>query len=305
MVDILMATYNGEQFVGEQIESILAQTCTDWRLIVHDDGSTDRTVAIINEFCQRDSRILLVDTDTKHLGVARNFIRLLNFSDSDFVMFCDQDDIWLPTKVEKMLAAISEKDNSRPQAVFSNAFLWNETRGIISNRNTLYYPRHIRELLFLNSGVQGAAAIFNAKMREIVRIPLDFYAMHDHVLTLAAVLLGEIDYIDQPLMKYRQHEHNVTGNAPGSMWRKFELMHQNRKVAVVFADHHRGLQSFYETHKNNISESDQKLIELFLEMPKMHFWKREKTIIKHRFSIFGSTKLLILKTLIRPFFETK
>jgi glycosyltransferase involved in cell wall biosynthesis len=301
MVDILMATYNGADFIAEQIQSIIDQSYRDWRLILHDDGSSDATLKIIEQFCGRDERIRLIDDGKTHLGVAKNFIHLLDFSESEFVMFCDQDDIWFTNKVETMVAAIETKDNTRPQAIFANAYLWNEQKGIISNRNTLFYPRQLRDLFFLNSGVQGASSIFNAPMRQILQVPLDFYAMHDHVLTLAAIALGEIDYIDKPLMKYRQHANNFTGNAPGSMRKKVEQLVRNRHNTVIFTEHYRGLQSFYECHKHEISAENQQVIESFLKMPSQNFVQRLRTIFQNRFSLFGSTWLLLLKVCFRKF----
>lgn len=303
MIDILMATYNGADFVAEQIQSLIDQTYTEWQLIVHDDGSTDNTTDIVRQFGAKDKRIKLIDDGKRHLGVAKNFIHLLDYSTDRYVMFCDQDDIWLPHKVATMLAAIERKDNSVPQAIFANAYLWNEQRGIISDKNTLYYPRTVRDLLFLNSGVQGASSIFNAAMRQIMRAPLSYYAMHDHVLTLSAVTLGEIDYIDLPLMKYRQHSHNVTGNAPGSMRKKIATLVKNRHNTVVFAEHLYGLRSFYDYYKNSIGTEDQKLIETFLALPNKNTLQRLTAIVKNRYSIFGSTWLLVLKVCLRKYFE--
>ena len=163
MVDILLATYNGEKYLEEQIQSITNQKYSDWKLFIHDDGSCDRTLDIIRQYSTIDSRIILINDKITGLGVAKNFIHLLNFSKAEFIMFCDQDDIWLDNKVSTMLNAITKKNNKIPQAIFSNSYLWNDTIGIISNKNTLTYPRKLEELLFLNTGIQGAAAIFNEK----------------------------------------------------------------------------------------------------------------------------------------------
>ena len=159
MVDILMATYNGEAFVEEQVRSIVNQTYTDWRLLIHDDGSTDKTLDILHRLAHKDKRIVVIEDETSKLGVAKNFIHLVTKSSAPFCMFCDQDDIWLPNKVEKMLHAIQQYNQNIPQVLYTNAFLWNPERGIISDKNTLTYPTTIRQTLFLNTGIQGAAAI--------------------------------------------------------------------------------------------------------------------------------------------------
>ena len=90
MVDILMATYNGEAFVEEQVRSIIAQSFSDWRLLIHDDGSTDQTISILQRLSREDERILLIEDNISHLGVARNFIHLASLSTAPYCMFCEE-----------------------------------------------------------------------------------------------------------------------------------------------------------------------------------------------------------------------
>lgn len=301
MVDILMATYNGEAFVEEQVRSIVNQTYTDWRLLIHDDGSTDKTLDILHRLAHKDKRIVVIEDETSKLGVAKNFIHLVTKSSAPFCMFCDQDDIWLPNKVEKMLHAIQQYNQNIPQVLYTNAFLWNPERGIISDKNTLTYPTTIRQTLFLNTGIQGAAAIFNRAMCEVVEQPLSFYAMHDHVLLLAGICFGEVHYLHESLMYYRQHEHNVTGNAPGSIAKKIALMWQNKHVRLVNREHYDGLKAFYEHFQSNISISDKQLIEAFLSMPEQHCFARMAHVIQYKFELFNSTILLLFKMCLRRY----
>ena len=302
MIDILLATYNGAAYIREQIDSILQQTVADWHLLVHDDGSTDGTVDIVREYVQADKRIRLVEDGERHLGVAKNFLHLLKYSTAEYAMFCDQDDVWIDNKVEVMLGVIADKDNTRPQAAFSNAYLWNAEQGVLSDKNTLTYPRTLEALLFLNTGIQGAASIFNAKMREFLLVPLRAYAMHDHVLTLTAITFGEVDYVDRPLMYYRQHDRNVTGNAPGSMMNKLRLMKQHAHIPVVDRTHYEGVAAFYEAFKEKMPMSKRKVFEVFLSLPKLSVWKRVYLIVKHRFMLFDSTALLLAKMCVRKFY---
>ena len=301
MIDILLATYNGEAYIREQIDSILRQTVADWRLLVHDDGSTDGTVDIVKEYVHVDKRIQLVEDGERHLGVARNFLHLLKYSTAEYAMFCDQDDVWLDNKVETMRTAMASKDNTKPQAVFSNAYLWNAKQGVLSDRNTLTYPRTLESLFFLNTGIQGAASIFNAKARELLLMPLRTYAMHDHALTLAALTFGEVDYVDKPLMYYRQHDRNVTGNAPGSMMNKLRLIKQHARIPVVDSVHYEGVEAFYEAFKGKMPVDKRKVFEVFLSLPKLSAWKRFCLIVKYRFKLFDSTALLLGKMCVRPF----
>ena len=301
MVDILMATYNGEAFVEEQVQSIIGQSFTDWRLLIHDDGSTDNTVNILRRLMQEDDRIQLLEDGICHLGVARNFIHLVNSSSAQYCMFCDQDDIWLPNKIEEMLGEIKRYSQDIPQVVYSNAYLWTSQKGIISDKNTLTYPTTLRQTLFLNTGIQGAAAIFNRKMCDRIGEELCFYAMHDHVLLLAGICFGEVHYLHKSLMYYRQHENNLTGNAPGSKRKKLKLMWQNRNIPLVSREHYNGLKTFYEHFKESVLADDRQVIEIFLSLSDKNFLVRLWRIVQYRFKLFDSTLLLIIKMCIRRY----
>ncbi|CYV61635.1 polysaccharide biosynthesis protein/ rhamnosyl transferase [Streptococcus suis] len=94
-VNILMSTYNGQQFLAEQIRSIQEQTYTDWTLFIRDDGSSDRTRELIKDFVEQDQRIHFIDVETdENLGVIKSFHRLVHYDTADFYFFSDQDDIW-------------------------------------------------------------------------------------------------------------------------------------------------------------------------------------------------------------------
>ena len=301
MVDILMATYNGEAFVEEQVQSIINQTYREWRLLVHDDGSTDKTMEILHRLAEEDERVVVIEDGVQRLGVARNFIHLAKQSTAAYCMFCDQDDVWLTNKVEKMVHAIEQYDQGVPQVVYTNAFLWSPNRGIISDKNTLTYPTTLRQTLFLNTGIQGAAAIFNRAMRELIVEPLSYYAMHDHVLLLAGICFGEVHYLHESLMYYRQHENNLTGNAPGSIAKKITLMWQNRNVPLVSREHYNGLKSFYEYFREGVRVDDRQVIEMFLSLPDKNCLVRLWRIVQYRFKLFDSTLFLVVKMCIRRY----
>ena len=101
MISVAMATYNGEKFIREQLDSILAQTITDWELIVCDDVSTDSTIAILEEYANKDGRIQ-IHKNKVNLGFKRNFEKAISLCSGDYIALCDQDDIWKHDKVEKM-----------------------------------------------------------------------------------------------------------------------------------------------------------------------------------------------------------
>ena len=124
-IDILLATYNGATFLAAQLDSILGQTHTDWRLIIGDDGSTDGTREVIGAYRARfPEKIVTLGERTENVGVVRNFSRLIEHAEADYVALCDQDDVWKPEKLElsldKMRALEAKHGADTPLLVFTD-----------------------------------------------------------------------------------------------------------------------------------------------------------------------------------------
>ncbi|NLC93694.1 MAG: glycosyltransferase family 2 protein [Treponema sp.] len=301
MIDIILASYNGEKYIAQQLLSLVAQTFKDWKCIIHDDGSTDRTVEIIKKFCSVDSRFVFVEDSVQLKNPGKNFLQALEYSTSDFICFCDQDDIWLEAKLEKLYSAILSKDNSIPQAVFCNAYLWNSQTNKIWGNATLAFPSNVESLLFLNCGIQGASAIFNKKMRNYLLVKTGNLVMHDWYLTILACTVGKIGYLHENLMLYRQHENNVTGNASGSISEKFKNFFKN-KNPLVDKKHYESLVCFYDAWKKKLNENDSRSICRFIKSVDKNFFYRLFMILSENWNIYGSKIKLILKFFIRPYF---
>ncbi|EEY35290.1 glycosyltransferase, partial [Pseudoleptotrichia goodfellowii] len=109
-IDILLATYNGEKYLEEQLYSILNQSYPNINLLIRDDGSKDKTVDIIKKYAQKDERIKFIEDDLGNLGFLKNFEKLLEHSEENYIMFSDQDDIWNPDKIEKSYKKIRETE---------------------------------------------------------------------------------------------------------------------------------------------------------------------------------------------------
>ncbi len=210
MVDILMATYNGEKYIESQLTSIISQTYKDWRLFIQDDLSTDYTLKIIKKYQTIDKRIILVD-NTKKRGCGRNFLSLLSYSTSEYICFADQDDYWFENKLERLVNEITlyDKENECPKLVVSNCLLWKYPQNSIFYNPNFVKPNAIHQALFMG-GMQGCLTLFNSKLRDILNKNFDYIWLHDHYLLLSAITFGQIYYINDPLMLYRQHENNVT-----------------------------------------------------------------------------------------------
>jgi len=121
LVSIIMPAYNAEKYIGDSIKSVLAQTYSNWELIVVDDGSTDSTAAVVQEFAARDSRIKYIFQENGRLGKARN-TGIRNAAGS-LIAFLDSDDLWVETKLEAQTRAIAEK---KADVVFSKAWIFTD-----------------------------------------------------------------------------------------------------------------------------------------------------------------------------------
>lgn len=301
-IDILMATYNGAKYIRQQILSIIAQTHNDWRLFVHDDGSTDETVSIIRSFASKDHRVFYCDDGITKLGPGYNFMHLLQYVESPFICFCDQDDVWFDCKLEILLAAIASKDNTKPQVVYSNAYDWYPLRGnLIGRVSTPFYCYKAKDAFFINGGIQGCASIFNMEMRNLIHRKHSYVAMHDQVLMFAGIISNGIEYIKEPLFLYRQHEVNFTPHQAQSFMERIKLTIRNYRIPVVSPKYYQGISSLLQTYATIMNQNDKKLFEVYLTLPKLGIFYRFYLILKYRYSFNKSTVLLLLKMMMRRY----
>lgn len=220
LIDILMATYNGERFVGEQIESIQAQTYKNWHLLVSDDCSSDGTLCLVRRYASEDGRIRIVSEGVKHGGARENFFNLMRFSDAPYCMFCDQDDVWLSEKIEKSLVEIRRLEKRYgtdvPLLVFCDMKVVDEKLNVTHDsfeRSSHFDPKRLafRQLLAHNVAA-GCCMLFNSVLLEVCRRTDGSGAeMHDWWAMLAASAFGHIAFVDDSLSLYRQHGDNEVG----------------------------------------------------------------------------------------------
>lgn len=213
-VNILMSTYNGEQFLAEQIKSIQEQTVTDWNLLIRDDGSTDQTTAIIAEFAAQDKRIRWINEgEQANLGVIKNFYTLLKYEKADFYFFSDQDDIWLEDKLAVTLAEAGKHSAEKPLLVYTDLKIVDSNLTVLHNSMIKTQSDHANTQLvqeLTENTVTGGTAMINRTLAELWT-RTDDLLMHDWYLALLASALGNLIYLDSPTELYRQHDTNVLG----------------------------------------------------------------------------------------------
>ncbi|MGT2742050.1 glycosyltransferase family 2 protein [Streptococcus plurextorum] len=213
-VNILMATYNGEAYLAEQIESIQKQSFTEWELLIRDDCSKDRTIEIITDFAQKDSRIKLINPgQAENYGVIKSFYTLVKHSTADYYFFSDQDDIWLPDKLALTLEEAKKHDQSQPLMVYTDLKVVDQNLNLITDSMIRSQSHHanteLRQELTENT-VTGGTSLINHALAQRWTVT-EGLLMHDWYLALMASALGKLVYIDQATELYRQHDNNVLG----------------------------------------------------------------------------------------------
>lgn len=206
-VSVAMATYNGERFIREQLDSILPQLSPQDEVVISDDGSTDRTVDIILEYANGDDRICLVKGPGK--GAIFNFEHAIKRCSGDVIFLCDQDDVWLPGKVKTVLEKF---DKTGAELILHNAAVVNEA---LEQMGTFFDIKKVESGVVRNmvkNSYMGCAMAFRSTLKKAVMPFPKGMPMHDQWIGLLAEIYGKVALIDEPLMLYRRHGGNVTGD---------------------------------------------------------------------------------------------
>lgn len=225
-VDILLSTYNGKLFLKGQIDSIIDQTFTQWRLIARDDGSIDSTEDILNRYSKKDPRITLIQDDLGNLGPCQSFAELMKHLTADYVMFCDQDDVWVSEKIERMLKPAISSDldyPDKPILTVSDLIITDENLNRFSPSSFWKYQGYSPNkkpgfnTIIVQNKFPGCSMMFNRKLVEILKDIPSEAVMHDWWIALIASAFGKISIINEPLVYYRQHCLNRIGVSQNSI----------------------------------------------------------------------------------------
>jgi len=217
-IAILLATYNGERYLSQQLDSIICQTNQNWTLYIRDDGSSDSTIQILKDYEQNNSKIIILNDLIKNRGAMNSFIWLMENVKSDYYMFCDQDDVWLSNKIEVCYSELknNEEDQSEiPLIVFTDLFVVDESLNIISNSMWEYSRLKFimsQKYLLVGTYVTGCTMFFNNKAKEYSLKYTKKALMHDSLLALSTSFAGgKVVSIPKALIYYRQHKNNALG----------------------------------------------------------------------------------------------
>ena len=298
-IAILLATYNGARYLREQLDSILAQEEQDWHLLVSDDGSRDETPEILLEYqaCY-PQRITLVDHDRPTGSSMANFMLLTRRAgDYDYVMYCDQDDVWLPQKIGVTLDKMRETEKGRPGTpclVHTDLKVANEDLSV--KNESFFYSSMLRadrnqlNHLLIQNIVTGCTMMINHALWELAVLPVTGgeMRMHDGWFALIAAAMGRIGFVAAPTMLYRQHGDNVVGAknvrsfryiaaAPGRLRENSRSIRLSQSQAGALA----------QTLGDRLSTEQRRMLKAYAGLRRHGKLKRLAIVCRYRIWLFG------------------
>lgn len=229
-IDILLATFNGEARLKQQLDSILNQTYPNWHILVRDDGSTDRTLDILSQFVvEHPNRMTIVQDSLGNLRTKANFAELLRISDAPYANFCDQDDIWDPDKLATAMSEmlkLEQQSGTAPKArmVVTDRRIVDEKGNEVAAsywEHSAAHPRYIKS--FMNLLVlpiaAGSSTLVNADLRKLALPIPDSAIQYDCWIELVASAFGDLVYVPTQKLTYVRHSGNVSGGGrPYPAW---------------------------------------------------------------------------------------
>lgn len=307
MIEVLLAAYNGERYVKEQIDSILNQTCQQFHLTAADDGSQDGTADILDDYEKRyPGKVRAARFDSPSRSAQGNFFRLLGQTEEEYVMLSDQDDVWIPEKIELTLERMKEMEEhcgkDTPILVHGDLSVVDEQLRVIHPSMRHYQklsPGHTKLRHYLvENNITGNTVMINRALLALLKTAPRDCCMHDWWMGLVAASFGKISYIEKPLTLYRQHGNNQLGaEDSGSLEQYKKRLTSGEAVRENYRKMFLQAECFLENFKDMLSEGQIELLEAFLKIPEMGRFGIMFTVIR-----WGLYKSTLLRTLGQMWF---
>lgn len=303
-VHIVLTTYNGEKYIREQLDSILANTVQDVTVEICDDGSTDSTLDIAREYAGRYDQISLYQNE-KNLGYTKNFLEGIKRSRSPYIMLCDQDDIWHQDKIEKTLRRMKEMEfqsgTDIPLMVFTDAMNFDsssgEELGSFHKSSRLDVKRLDSAHLFMENKCIGCTVMLNGAIRGYLQELPNEIRVHDWWLALICSNFGKISYIEETTLHYRQHSGNMIGGSDFSDYVKTRISDLRSQRQVIRQTFLQG-KAFYRVFGNRLSGEKRKIAQRFAGMAEEGAVRRRVDMIRFGFCKSGFVRNAALFWLI-------
>jgi glycosyltransferase involved in cell wall biosynthesis len=277
IVEVLLATYNGERFLREQIDSILTQDYVNLRVLARDDGSSDATVNMLNEYAERLPNRFRVMPSSPGTGSPKdNFLMLMRASSAQYICFSDQDDIWMPDKVSRTKQAMDELESrwgaDTPLLVFTDARVVDDQLRILHESfwsHEKIEPDRIHHLALLlgRSVVTGCTMLLNRPLLELSFAMPSEASMHDRWIGLLACAIGKACAVDAQTLLYRQHDRNVAGieKRTMSLPELFRRLVKREARQTQWAISQRQAEAFLRTYSAKLSPKDRDMLGAYLQ----------------------------------------
>lgn len=285
-IEIIMGTYNGAKYVGQQVESLLAQTYQDWHLIIGDDLSIDDTQLVLQKLQEKYPNKITVYLFKHGVGIAQNFSRLLELTTAEYIMFCDQDDYWYPEKISKSLLKLQQLEKTwgkeAPLLIHTDMKIGDAELNIMSEshwKRQKFNPKRSGKLnaTLMQNASWGCTMMFNSALVQLATpIPSEGF-VHDFWLVIVASAFGHVDYLDEPTMLYRQHDSNLVGSKEiGFRWfidnvLKDPLYQPNTEMRIMKCMIR--AYAFYKRYGALLTKEQQALLEAFIDLKNQPLWK--------------------------------
>ena len=260
-VNILLSSYNGGKYISGQIESLLAQTYPNIEVYIRDDGSSDNTREILNRYSDTEKFHI---TFGENVGFIKSFLYLLRDCDkADYYAFCDQDDVWLPDKIARAVAALTKEKPEIPVLYFSNYDYYDE------QMNFLSHAKAPSNLSFANCLVDCAPLGFTSVMNNCARSTIikklpEHSCGHDWLAYMVCTGLGKVVFDEYVSTKYRRTGSNVSNG--GASFLKFQIWRFKKFfLGDYFSNITEMLEEYGRIYGKELSEENRKLLRLFLD----------------------------------------
>lgn len=296
MITVLVAAFQGEKYLEEQLDSILNQTLTDLQILISDDGSTDGTWELARQYAAKyPGRIRCMrhlQEEQKVNPAAANFFWLLSQAEGDYILLSDQDDVWEKQKAEKLLDRMRQTEKrygvDTPILVYSDARVVDQDLKEISPSFFKYQhinPRRtsLQEILVENP-VTGGAMMFNAALLPYVSQTPERCVMHDWWIALAASCFGRIECVREPLYSYRQHGSNTLGaKKTGSVADVKDRLGRGELVRQQYEQMFAQASEFLMQFGVRLDKQQVKILQAYLSLPGQSIPGRMRTVRRYHF----------------------
>ncbi len=293
LISIVIATYNGEKYLREQIESVLNQSYNNFEIIIVDDCSTDNTIQIINDLIAKDSRVKLFRNES-NLGYIKNFEKGCSLANGEFIALCDQDDAWHKDKILNCYESIGDYPMIYCDSVLCDEELKPIGVNISDRVNCRNFDNPLQQAIFCR--IYGHATLIRKDFMQKA-IPFLNVIPHDWWLCYLASFSGGIKFLPQPLAFYRQHSNNIFGAAGGKS-RKHNKLDQKEKRKRENENIRKRIVAFYEVCPDSFTKEKQvlkQLAESYQSFSLQNNFKRMMLFFSHHRILLASKKRSLVR----------